>query len=130
MNMIYTLPALGVRVHKQAESAFSYPFFFGNKTCYAEQMTDKGFIFIGNIQGGGNMLSGNDKNMHRRLRTNIFKYNGIGVFIDYFCRNRFRADLAEKTIVYGLPPFLPNLFANSFKISEWDRPSSVIKTMQ
>ena len=89
MDMKYCLAGIGIGVHYQAKSPFSYVFSSGDLSGNPEQMTDKISVFIGKIKGRGDVFFGNDERMHGCLRIDILKGNGIIVLIDYFCRDFF-----------------------------------------
>lgn len=47
-----------------------------------------------------NVFFGNDENVRRGLRINIFEGKGVGVFIDFFGRHFATDDAAEKTVFH------------------------------
>src|SRR5208282_968599 len=50
------------------------------------------------------MLPGRDQNVRGGLRVDVLEGEHAVIFVDDFCRNFLRADLAEQAIVHGWPP--------------------------
>src|SRR5262249_25231615 len=64
-------------------------------------VADQLCIGLGRLVDADNMLFGDDQNMRRRSRFDIFKDENLVVFVNFFRRNAAGDNLAEKAVSHS-----------------------------
>jgi hypothetical protein len=95
--VINALPGLVIRVDNRTVSGLINAALLGKLLGYAEKISDQLTIGGLNIIEGCNVLLGNDENMRRSLRVDIFEGNGALVLIYYFSRTLALYDFTKDT---------------------------------
>jgi len=98
--MIYCLTAMGFAVNYKTPAFFGTACTFGYFLCLKKQLSHEfciGSIHFHNIT---EMLFGNYKKMHRRLRVQIMKSQDLIVFVQLFRRNLAFHNFTKNAVVH------------------------------
>src|SRR5574337_911805 len=86
MQMIHRLSAVAITIDHQAEAPLRNPDLLRDAVCHQQEVPQQPIISLGRIEDGREVLAGNNENMDRRLRVDIFEGDGLLVLIYNFTR--------------------------------------------
>ena len=81
--MKYCLPTLAVTIDHQAEAPLRDPDLLRDAVCHQQEVPQQPIISLGRIEDGREMLTGNDQDMDRRLRVDVFEGHQLLVLIHH-----------------------------------------------
>lgn len=100
MYMKYRLTCPGIVIIDDPEPLFVQTPLARQAGGNLHYMTDKGVVCGIKVQGIDEVLAGDDENMHRRDRRNIFDGYDTLILINQLCRNLTLNYLAKNAIVH------------------------------
>ncbi len=97
MEMIYRLPTVGSGIHHGAKT-IAQTLLFRNCLCDLVQVTDDALVPMREMRERGDVLAGDQKDMHRRLRANVGEDDGVIIFVQLLHGNLARGYFAEQAV--------------------------------
>lgn len=101
MEVVDRLPGQRVAVEHGAEALFGDSPFPRQAVGDLEEAEEKGLILRGEIEERGDVLSGNDENVNRRLRVDVLESHHFVVFEDDAGRKLLVAYPAEEAVTHA-----------------------------
>lgn len=86
VQVIYCLPTLAVTIDHQAEAALCDPDLLRDEVCHQQEVPQQPIISLGRIEDGREVLPGNNQDVDRRLRVDVFEGDGLLVLIHHLDR--------------------------------------------
>jgi hypothetical protein len=100
MDVIHSLAAVFTRVDHRS-IASSQSFGASNLSCHPMQMADQGAVLPACMGNGGDVLTRQDKHVHRRLRIDVGKSVALFVLVDGLGRDTSIDDPAKEAAHFG-----------------------------
>jgi len=86
MQMVDRLPTLAVAIDHQAEAPLRDPDLLRDAVCHQQEVPQQPIISLVRIEDGREVVTGNNQDMDRRLRVDVFEGNGLLVLIHHLAR--------------------------------------------
>lgn len=86
VQVIDCLPTLAVTIDHQAEAPLRDPDLPCDTVCHQQEVPQQPIISLIRIEDGREVLTGNDQDMNRRLRVDVFEGDGLLVLIHHLAR--------------------------------------------
>ena len=100
--MIHRLPTLAVAIDHQAEAPLRDPDLLRDAVCHQQEVPEQPIISLGRIEDGREMLTGNDQDVDRRLRVDVFEGDRLLVLIHHLARTFPVCYLTKETGIHIL----------------------------
>ena len=100
--MIHCLPTLAVTIDHQTEAPLCDPDLLRDAVCHQQEVPEQPIISLGRIKDGREVLPGNNQDMDRRLRVNVFEGDRLLVLIHHLARTFPVCYLTKETGIHIL----------------------------